>query len=390
MTVGISLAQMFSTPYVMGIIQQYSSPGTAFSQFYGLGLEGNVANQLVGRAGQYDIFNGTRSLVPISSPYAAPTRINRMPIGSQSITVPRINIAVGIEEEKIFGMRGIGQQFKANVPSRGEEYFVRQMTYAKTRIINSLEFMCSRMFLGGWGLAPSGTGMQDLKLTELNAGGNIVNNSSLIPATNTGNIGGIIGASWANPATDISSQLFELQKLAAQQNGRRITEIWVNGTTGKHLMSNTKIQAIGGAVNRIYDTFEPNREIAPNQRFPDTGVTIEFGGLPGYRFHIYNQGFVLPGTSEAPDQQIASANWRPFIPDNVAIMTPPPGEWCGMVQGSEPVRWNLRQQESEIVEGFGFGFEEAIEPPRMDVKFLYNGAPVITEPLAVYSATVIF
>ena len=88
--------------------------------------------------------------------------------------------------------------------------------------------------------------------------------------------------------------------------------------------------------------------------------------------------------------QISAANWRPFIPDKTAFLLPPPSnEWLGMVQGSELVRWNNLQAQAEEVLGFGFGQEVAIEPPRTDVKMLYNGAPGLFEPYAVYSATVL-
>jgi hypothetical protein len=55
-----------------------------------------------------------------------------------------------------------------------------------------------------------------------------------------------------------------------------------------------------------------------------------------------------------------------------------------MVQGSEPMQWNLLERQSQVIFGFGMGTERAIEPPRTDVKMLDNSAPVITEPYAVY------
>jgi len=117
---------------------------------------------------------------------------------------------------------------------------------------------------------------------------------------------------------------------------------------------------------------------------------VKFRGLPDYNFHVYNQGYVTPGTSESFDAQIASANWNYFIPTGKAIMTPPPGEWTEMVEGSEPMQWNLTERTSSIISGFGMGTERSIDPPKTDVKMLYNGAPVITEPYAVYYADVIF
>jgi hypothetical protein len=385
----MSYDQLFRVPFILGLISRVQAPGNTFSQYYGLGITGRVAQQILGRAGQYDIFDGTRSLSPMSAPGAPPTRLNRKPTGTQPITVPRIYNAIGIEDEKIFGTRSMGLNQAAPVNTGGQQYFTRQIAYAKQRMNNAHEFMATRMFAGGWTLVPQGTGSQLLNLGELGAAGAAVTNATLIPAEHRNQINGIIDASWDNAGADINAQLMALQVRAARVNGRRITDIWLNGNTAKYLFTNSVIQSIGGSVYRIWDTLNPATEIGPNQKFPDTGVTVQFRGLPDYKFHIYNQGYVLPGTGEGFTDQIG-ANWRPFIPDNVAIMTPSPGEWCGMVQGSEPVQWNLTQAGSVVVEGFGMGFERSIDPPRTDVKMVYNGAPVITEPYAVYYATVIF
>lgn len=390
MPAGLSYDQMMRVPFILGLIRRIHSPGNTLSQYYNLGITGRVAHQILGRSGQYDIFDGTRSLAPMSSPGAPPTRLNRKQIGTQPITVPRQYLSIGIEDEKIFGTRGLGRNQSAPVNNGGKEYFANQVAYAKTRMNNSQEFMASRMFAGGFGMKAASTFSQILHLSEINDAANIVNNSTRVPAAHKTQIGTIIDSSWDNQGTDLVSQLMELQKRAARVNGRRLTEIWMNGSTAKYLFTNTILQGVGGSVYRIWDTLRPNTEIGPGQKFPDTGITIQFRALPDYKFHVYNQGYVIPGTSESFDDQIDPAKWAPFIPDNIAIMTPSPGDWCGMVQGSEPMQWNLREAGSTVIEGFGMGVERAIDPPRSDVKLLYNGAPVLTEPYCCYYATVIF
>jgi hypothetical protein len=389
MPAGLSYAQMMKVPFIIKLIRRVHAPGNTMSTYYNLGVTANGAQRIMGRAGQYDIFDGTRSLVPLSSPQAPPVRINRKPIGSQPITVPRIYFSIGIDDEAIFGTRGLGMNVAAPVDSGGRQYITNQIRYAKTRLDNSSEYMTAAMFSGGWGAKESGTNSQMLYFSPYGTSGNAYNNATLVPAAHKTDINGIIDTSWDDPGADLPSQFMELNRRAAQVNGRRITEVWINGTTAKHLFNNSVIQAVGGSVNRIYSTLNPATEIGPNQKFPDTGITVEFGGLPGIRFHVYNQGYVLPGTSESFEAQIG-ANWRPYIPDNIAIMTPPPGDWCGMIEGSEPVQWSLRESGSHIAYGFDMGMERAIEPPRTDVKFVYNGAPTILEPYAVYYATVIF
>lgn len=392
MPTGLSYSQLMRVPFILRTIRRVHAPGNTISNYYGLGITPTVGVQTItGRSGQYDIFDGTRSLAPFTAPGAPPVDINRKPVGTQPITVPRQYNKIGIEDEQIFGTRNLGQAYSQPVPSRGEQYFTNQIRYLKTRMNNNHEFMAAHMFRGGWKLKPYSAGSQLLVLADkADATGGAITNDTLVPSGNLGNIGGIIATSWDNPAANLIDQFMELQVLAARQNGRRITDVWLNGMTGRHLFTNTVIQAVGGSVYRIFDTLNPNKDIGPDQKFPDTGVTVVFRGLPDIKFHIYNQGYVTPGTSESFTAQTSASNWTPFIPDDYAIMTPPPGDWCEMVEGSEPMQWSLREAGSTIISGFGMGTERSIDPPKTDVKMLYNGAPVITEPAAVYYAQVIF
>lgn len=391
MPTGLSYQQLMRVPFILGTIRRIHAPGATISNYYGLGITPRVGVQTItGRSGQYDIFDGTRSLAPFTAPGAPAVDINRKPIGTQPITVPRMYNKIGIEDEQIFGTRNLGQPYSQPVPSRGEQYFTNQIRYLKTRMMNNHEFMAANMFRGGWRLRPYAPGSSLMVLADLSdttAGG--ITNNTLVPSDNRGNVGGIFDVPWDDPQANLIDQLMELQVVAARRNGRRITEIWLNGLTGKYLFTNSVLQAVGGSVYQIFDTLNPSREIAPDQKFPDTGVTVKFRGLPDYNFHIYNQGYVTPGTSESFEAQTSAANWNYFIPTGKAIMTPPPGDWCNMVEGSEPMQWNLNQGGSQIISGFGMGTERAIDPPRTDVKMLYNGAPVITEPAAVYFVDVI-
>jgi len=392
MPTGLSYQQLMRVPFILRTIRRIHAPGATMTQFYGLGMTPTTGvQQITGRSGQYDIFDGTRSLAPFTAPGAPPVDINRKPVGTQPITVPRQYNKIGIEDEQIFGTRNLGQPYSQPVPNRGEQYFTNQIRYLKTRMMNNMEFMTAHMFRGGWRLKPYATGSSLLVLadaTDTTAGG--ITNDTVVPAGNKTNIGGIIDTSWDDPTANLINQLMNLQALAARQNGRRITEIWMNGITATHLFTNSVLQAVGGSVYQIFSTLNPAKEIAPEQKFPDTGVTVKFRGLPDYNFHVYNQGYTTPGTSEAFSAQIDSANWNYFIPTGKAILTPPPGEWCEMVEGSEPMQWNLTERSSQIISGFGTGTERSIDPPKTDVKMLYNGAPVITEPYAVYYADVIF
>jgi hypothetical protein len=79
-----------------------------------------------------------------------------------------------------------------------------------------------------------------------------------------------------------------------------------------------------------------------------------FGAIPLYTFHVYNGGLVKAGTAEGFDAQISASNFEPFIPDNSALITPEPGDWLGMMEGSEYVRGKRNGQSDERALRDGF------------------------------------
>lgn len=392
MSAGVSLDQLLKRETILGTIERYRAPGNLFCEMYGLGIMAPAAQQIFGNAGQYDIFDGTRSMATFSSPGAPPTRRARKPIGSVSITVPRIYETAELMENELLGTRELGQNPSAPITGRGLSYYKRQIRNTRTRMDTTHEFMATRMVLGGFGMKPLTTGSPVLVPCETSDPAVVITNSSKVTGDSLGTANGIFTDKWNNPGTDIVMQLNELQVMAARRNGRNLRDIWVNGNTAKHLVNLEVLRNINGIANRVFSARNPTQQYTADQKVPDTGYIMEFGALPGWRFIVYNQGYVLPGTAEDIDSQTSTANWRPFIPDGKALILPAMGEmepYMGMVAGSELMRWNHLQATSEMVYGFGVGTEFAIEPPRIDTKLLYNGAPVILEPNAVYGVDVL-
>jgi hypothetical protein len=160
----------------------------------------------------------------------------------------------------------------------------------------------------------------------------------------------------------------------------------MNGITFAPLLDNAGLQEVGGSAYRVFDSLT-HREVDPGQKYPDTGVEVRFRALPEYTFHIYNGGYVAGQVEQTFAAQTSTDNWNYFIPTHRAIITPEPGDWCGLVAGTEPAQFSL-QDSPQIVSGFAFGRERAIDPPRWDLKFLNNSAPALFVERSVYYATV--
>ena len=393
MAAGVAFDMLMKRETILGVLRRYHAPGNTFSQYYRMGVQSEPVATIYGNKGQYDIFDGTRTLGAFSAFGAPPTRINRKPIGSVPIVVPRQYMAIDVNLAELYGSRDLGQNFMPPVRGRGLAYYQAQLLYMKTRMNTTTEWMASQMMQNnGFGVKNFGGGATPILVPCLATDPQrMITNEGRVPSDHFVDCNGIFTDSWEDPTTDIPGQLMELQFTAARENGRNLTEVWVNGTVGRYLFNNDKLSKQVGLSNRIFDTLNPSKTYTDEQEFPDTGYTVVFGALPTWKFHIYNQGYVDYGTAETMAAQTSEANWKPFIEANRAVITPPPptaGEpWCGMCAGSELAQWSELSPPEEVV-GFGMGANRAIEPPRIEGKALYNGAPVLLEPKAIYAPTV--
>lgn len=389
----VTYEQLMKVPFVMKVVKKLYGPGNLLQRFYGLGPLNTPQMSIQGRVGVYDIFNETRTLFPVRSPMSPPARLNRKPVGQQTIAVQRSYGAITIADEEVFRTRPLGGQYSnANVDQMGQQYIARQIRYGYQRLTNNHEFMAAMMFRGGWSLKPYG---EDLFPVPQGTSGTVHDVDTLVPSEHQTDLdtdddsNPIIGTNyWTNTSTDITAQLYELQARHARYNGNPLKHIWMNGITFKELLNNSKLQAVGGTAYRIFDTLTL-RERDPERGNPTQGETIVFRALPNWQFHVYNDGWVGDGNvGEDFDSQISKSNWNYFIPTNKAIITPDPGDWCGLVAGSEPIQWSRRQSRSQIVTGYGMGIDRDIDPPRYDIKYLSNTAPVLFVERSVYYATV--
>lgn len=393
MAAGVAFDMLMKRETILGVLRRYHAPGNTFSQYYRMGVESEPVATIYGNKGQYDIFDGTRTLGAFSAFGAPPTRINRKPIGSVPIVVPRQYMAIDINLAELYGSRDLGQNFLPPVRGRGLAYYQAQLMYMKSRMNTTTEWMATTLMQeNGFGIKNYGGGTPILVPCSKTDPDAFISNEARIPSNHFADVGGIFTDGWEDPNTDIPGQLMELQYIAARNNGRVLSEVWVNGLVGRYLFNNDKLSKQVGLSNRIFDTLNPARTYTEDQKMPDTGFSVVFGALPTWKFHIYNQGYVDYGTPETITAQTSEDNWKPFIQANKAIITPPPpsaGEpWCGMCAGSELAQWSELSPPEEVV-GFGTGANRAIEPPRIENKALYNGAPVLLEPRAIYVPTVI-
>lgn len=382
----VSREQLFQTPTITGLVNQIDTPGSLFQRFYGLSGTGK---RVQGRHTGWDLFNGTRSVASIRAPRTGPNLRSRKPYGSRSAQLLRTHEKLMIFDEDLMRFRPAGAPI-GSIDAGGQAYVRQQLGYFSQVFRNTREWAVSRMFRGGFGVKVYG---DEMRLCESGDSDAMFTIDYGMPAGHfdqldvTGS-GDIIDTSWDNPAADIVSQFMVLDVEAERVSGYPTRHIWINGNTARYLFENTQLASIRGTSVRIFETLS-RREIDPASRLPDTGYDIVFGAMPLHRFHVYNGGLAAPGTAEDFDSQISTSNFERLIPDNVAIITPDPGDWCEMHSGSEYIRENVTRPMREVY-GMNSWSTPVIDPSGQEVKMVDNFLPIMTIPRAVFYATVIF
>jgi len=382
----VSREKLFQTPVITGLISQIDVPGSLFQRFYGMAGEGR---RVQGRHTGWDLFHNTRSIATVRAPRSGPATRSRKPYGSRSSQLLRTHEKMVIFDEDLMRFRPAGAPI-GSIDDGGRTYVRQQMRYFSQVFRNTREWAVSRMFRGGFAVKGSG---DDMILCEQGDANALFTVDYGLPAghkarLNVTGAGNIIDTSWSNPAADIVSQITDLDYHAERISGYPTRHIWLNGKTAKYLFENTQLATIRGTSVRIFDTLS-RREIDPASQLPDTGYDIVFGAMPLHRFHVYNGGLVTPGTGETFDAQISASNYEYFIPDNYAIITPDPGDWCEMHTGSEYIRENVTRPMREVY-GMNGWSTPVIDPNGEEVKMVDNFLPVLYTPRAIFYAEVIF
>jgi hypothetical protein len=383
---GMSYDQMMRVPQIVRLYEQLYTPASFFQRYFKLSPTDTPIVVSQQRVFGYDIVANTRTLAPVTAPMAPPVAVGQKPIGTAMASVFRTNIKTTIADEKVFQTRQLGSfGLNTKVDATGAKYVAMQVKHLKTQISNSVEWMVAKMFQGGFGLKMDGEGFRLCELTDPDV---IHSNTYAIPASNKGDVSGIIanGEAWNDPAAPILDHMNEMSVLASRVSGYNPTDIIMNGNTAKHLFNNTQLAKVGGTAYRIFDRLN-NREVQADNAPTSGPYTVQFRALPQYNFHVYNEGLVTNNVVANYDNQVNPSNWSLLIPDGYALIVPPPGDWVGFGTCLEPVAENV-MSDVKTITGLHQWRTREIDPPRFDVKMLLNYVPVLPQPQAVIYANV--
>ena len=378
---GVSYDQLMRVPQIVRAYERLHTPSNFFQRLLRASPTDTPVVVSQQRTFGYDVYAATRTLAPVTAPMAPPSRVGLKPVRTETATLYRMHPSITIADERVFATRPLGS-FGLNTPvdASGKKYVAMQIKHVRTMMDNSIEFMLSREFRGGFGIKAAG---DQFRLCDLGDADVIASNQYAIPAGNIGNPNTVMGSGeeWTSSTAPVHEHLLALSAYAAQVSGYAPKHIIMNGITAIPLFTNSILQGIGGDSYRIFDSLT-NRQVPAGEALTSGQYTVVFRALPQYIFHIYNEGLIQNEVVPNVDNQIG-ASFDKMIPDGYAIVIPDPGEWIGFATGMEPVAYNVVDP-GRVVTGLHVWRTREIDPARFDIKFLLNYVPILPIPQAVF------
>lgn len=376
----ITLNQMLQPPVIKKSIAQIKTPLKAFQQHFNLGPGSAATETTPTGVISWDIFNPTRTLAKVRPRNSGPPRSSEKPIGSNTANLVRTHDSIHIEQGKVYGTRDLGKGFDTPLDIPGAKYIERQLGFLKQKFANAREFMISRMFRNGFGVAIDG---EDMNFVEADDATAFFTVDYKIPATNRGAnatmgaAAGIFGDPWDNPATDIPGQLYAARKAMIRLNGMELTEFWINSSTFAVMQKNQWLAQVAGSANTVFESIT-GQGIKKEETDAADGFVVMFKALPKFKFFVYD-GVLNVNTGDSTSEDDSSL----FIPDGYMIGTPRPDtNWLGSAEGSEIVAESYVDPGKNVT-GMHFWKNRTILPPGWDLIGVDNFLPILYVPTAV-------
>lgn len=376
-TVNVSTRDLFSSPVVTKVIRTIANPQTYFQDFFNLGPDSSIVEDISGHDASYDVFENTRQLANMRAYGTGPGTRKPQISGHVFARIPRMHEKVMLYDEMIFRNRRLGGSV-GDVDKGGQQYVYNQQRIISQRFRNTREFMISRMLRGGFGVLNTG---EDWIPVETGSGTMDVDYK--IPAANLTTLnmlgeGAIISTLWSTLTADIPAQCASINRAFAQLHGRPLRHVFIDTPTFQtYVMNNTKVQAAAGTANKVWQSWERSTRPGAAPGHSDAGFEVVLAAIPWLTWHLYDGVLEVNGTTT----QTVPTGHAIFLPD-------PDASWVGGMQGSEMVR---EDKVSASVERFGMQAwtELSTQPSGFELLAVDNFLPIPYVPTCIANATVI-
>lgn len=345
-------------------ISQLALPGTALQNLFGWGLGGSNRARQSGRNFSYDIFDHTRKVATARVPGQAASRQKPQKVATVAATFPRAAETISLLDEDLLNRRRIGGS-SDELDAGGEAFITRQEAYLAQRFANLIEFQTAAMLRGEYTFDQVG----DDLLHGFSGGETTIDFQ--IPAGNQSGLdmlgaGDIITALWSNAATDIPTQLQNINAALVQLTGLGLAHVVVTSVGWKHVLNNTKVQTLGGSAGAPFESLSRQ---SPGE------FTAVLRALPWVTFHVIDYGLeIWTGSAEVFTKLIAD--------DHAAFLPEPSPRWVQYLEGSEMVTEGPNGPRAEQFGLYAYSYPTH-DPSGWDLAAVFNGIPALYTPKAV-------
>jgi len=377
-----STPQMLETPYVTRLIQTFLTPQSRIQREFGVltnietGGNGPNVRPIPSRSALVDVFDSTRELAPMTSKGSGPVTIKRQKIGQIPVTLCRVHFKMFMEDNEMTRVKLLGGQI-GDLDANGKKYASKQMEYAAQRIRNTREFSMGMMLRNGLYFRPSGeewlptaeSASPSVKIDfQVPAGQVVAVGGAMADNLTLGTVANIIlaAAPWDNAATDIITDLLEIDQGSEEVSGRPFRHFWLNSATWGKVITNTSIRNTGGSVNTPFESWDQWSDTQGKR----TGGTAFLRGHPHSVWHICNEFLTDPVTGSSVQM---------FPTGYIAAHPDVDSTWFEFLEGGELQREN-KASEPVFKQGIAAWTEPQTQPSGYDLLSLDNFLPTPNVP----------
>jgi hypothetical protein len=270
MTTG-SLQQILHPIITTKVISRIAVAENPLLRLFGFEPGGPCEMKIGHRQHGYDTFNNVRTAAQAAAPGRPAATVTRNPVGRVNVTIARAHEKLPLLAEELHNYRPIGGS-SAVFDNMGATFIRRQQRFMGQRIGNFRAAMLAGMIQGKMYLHKSGDNMYynftssgalltiDFQRPNSTSTGENYNQLNMVGTSNTDPSTGLAGApiiqsSWANPSTDITKHIAQIDVTLQQTVGTNLGRIICGEDIWQAVTENDYVIAKAGIANAPFSEY---------------------------------------------------------------------------------------------------------------------------------------
>lgn len=375
----LTIAEAFDVKVTTKSVSRVAATGSALLRLFGMQTGGPNVLRKGGDSFGFDIFNDTRTVATGRAPGTPAATVHRQVVGRVDGVFPRINEKLPMKYKDLHLARKIGSSNEMD--PKGVDHLRKQQQFMGQRAANFRLIQLAGMLRGKMYGHVSGDDVY-YDFTSASAAYTV---DWRIPSGNLSQLnmlggGNLVSGSWADPGTDIPSQLTDIAAAFEELNGTSVELAVLTSAQWKNVKNNDFVRSQAGINDSAWVEDTP-----PNGMAQDgAGKKIRAYRLRG------NEQILFVVTDQVLELGLQGSTTRTKLvgSTNVWFGPMPSAEYFEMIEGSEVVVPS--NGESREVTGL-FAYTKEVDDPAAVMLYTVDSAIVANYvPSASAYATVEF